>query len=842
MVTPYQPQYISGNAMGLVQGRENFLLPQDAYPVLENAYVWRERIKRRQGYELLGRLRRNMPTVSWFPSSTSLWSFTILTKRGYVVAANNANPGQVTTEAPHLLNNGDQVFFSGIMGAGGYNTNSPFTITVVDAKNFTVGQDATAYGVYTGGGTFISNSATDETGATIVPGTLVFTIGTHVFTDQGNGLLTSPDPLNSGTINYATGVVSFTYTGINGQATTIKVSYYPGLPVMGLRSKDLNAINSQLMVAFDTKYAYIFTGTAFQEWIPGTSWSGDDTDFFWSTNYWVDKFNTKIFWVTNDDGINGEPIRYTDGTAWIDFTPQVDNATPTPNRLFQCLTMLPFRARMVVFNTLEGTTLATSTSYSNRIRWAAIGTPFSDASSIVTAINPQAWRDDVRGQGGFLDIPTNEDIIAVGFVRDNLVIYCEQSTWQLRYTGRSIAPFQIEKVNTELGAESTFSAVQFDTSLVGVGDKGIVECDSFKSNRIDIKIPDLVFQFSNRNSGPKRVHGIRDFVPKLAYWIYPFTPSNGIYPDRRLVYNYENDSWAIFTDSLTCMGTFQPPSNRTWASTHEPWRRCNFSWVNRPALIPDIIGGNQQGFVEYIGEDLEGGTTTNDVSLFIQNIQSNGNLAVIITSPNHNMQTGFVVSISNIIAGTPFATALNGMIFGIVVTSINTFLIYSYSTISQTFSIPFTSVETGFLGVGLISVRDNFIIQSKKLNFAEQGQNIQIGYIDILMPTTSEGALTLNMYQNYDDNKPTNVLPDNDINGTQVPDTFFNSTIPTSASALGLNDNSKTWQRVFCATRAQFLTLEYTFSNAQMAGVEQENDVQIDAQIIWSRLGGRLSF
>jgi hypothetical protein len=155
--------------------------------------------------------------------------------------------------------------------------------------------------------------------------------------------------------------------------------------------------------------------------------------------------------------------------------------------LNQCLCLLPFRSRLVAFNTFEGQTLGTSINYPQRIRWAAIGNPL-----VVDAMGPPAtvgaWRDDVRGRGGYIDIPTAENIISVGYVRDNLVIYCERSTWQLRYTGRSVAPFQIEKVNTELGAQSTFSAVQFDTSLVGIGDKGVVECDSYKSERIDIKI------------------------------------------------------------------------------------------------------------------------------------------------------------------------------------------------------------------------------------------------------------------------------------------------------------------------------------------------------------------
>ena len=54
----YQPLYIQGMAGGLVQEREEFILPDDAYPVLQNAFVWRERIKRKNGSEFLGRLQR----------------------------------------------------------------------------------------------------------------------------------------------------------------------------------------------------------------------------------------------------------------------------------------------------------------------------------------------------------------------------------------------------------------------------------------------------------------------------------------------------------------------------------------------------------------------------------------------------------------------------------------------------------------------------------------------------------------------------------------------------------------------------------------------------------------
>lgn len=681
----------------------------------------------------------------------------------------------------------------------------------------------------------------------------------------------------TGTINYAT--ASPTQLSINGSsistAATITFSYYPCLPVMGIRIEELQNSANDRTIFFDQVYAYIFNSSTnqFNEFIPGTTWNAaglDDTstDFFWSTNYWTSGTakspfgtpNSKLFWVTNNSGHSGalsDPPRITDGATWVDFTKpyngtiggwnQIDSG---PTYLTNFLSMLPFRGRMVTFNTWEGLNPTSSLNYPNRIRWSTIGNPF-----IPYLPGPPAtgsWRSDIRGQGGFLDIPTSEDIISVGFVRDNLVIYCERSTWQLRYTGRSIAPFQIERVNSELGGQGPLSAIQFDTSLVGIGDKGIVECDSYKSERIDIKIPDYIFYFSNLNNAPFRVHGIRDFVNRLAYWTIPQQSSydpqiptaNQIFPNQRLVYNYENDSWATFNDSLTTLGNYQVQNGRTWINTHLRWIDCKFAWVNsQPASFPSIVGGNQQGFIEYLDQ-----ATTNDVSLYISGITANTTTPTNLQVPNHNMQTGFVIGISRIPLGTGFAN-LNGGIFGVTVVDQNNILLYLYNPDSGQFDTPqLDTFVSDYLGGGLINIRENFNIVSKKFNFLDEGQNIQMGYLDILMDasdTPNAGAISLNVYLDYDDNNPSNTLPQDQVDDGNQPveaDTFFNAIIPTSPSPLSTaSAGSKFWQRVYCATRASFLTLEYTFNNAQMAGIEQELDVQIDAQILWIRKGGRMT-
>lgn len=774
----YQPLSITGNQVGLVQNREDFLLPNDAYPTLQNAYVFRERIKRKKGFRTLSRLQRNIGTT------LGDGSFTI-------------------TLSPHPLNKGI---------------------------------------------------------ASFVVGTNVYTDGTDPSTSPAEPVTLLTNGAGTATLNHTTGVLT-----IAGPDLNTAVQYFPGLPVMGIRTRELtNSANDQT-IFFDQVYAYIYNGTtsAFEEYIPltSTTWNAvnagvSGTNFFWSTNYWTSdgiNFGTtgsKLFWVTNNSGASGanaDPPRITDGQTWLNFQSGTWNQIDATNSLFNWLCNLPFRGRMVVFNTWEGDTASGQTSahnFSNRIRWATIGNPF-----IAFSAGPPSkgsWRDDIRGQGGYLDIPTSEDIIAVGFVRDNLVIYCERSTWQLRYTGKSIAPFQIEKVNSELGVESTFSAVQFDTSLIGIGDKGIVQCDSYKSDRIDIKIPEFVFQFNTLNDGVSRVQGIRDFPNRLAYWTIPlvqFYPNvgntNWIFPTARLVYNYENDSWAIFNDSLTTLGTFQLQSSPTWLQISIPWIEYEQNWLDDDVEDALIVGGNQQGFVLILDQ-----LTVNDVSLFISNIVTTGGNATVITSPNHNMQTGFIIGISGIPATTP-GSDLNGGIFYVVVVDQNNFTLKSFNTNDNQFSTIVVSTITGtYQGKGLINIRENFYINSKKFNFLDEGQNIQMGYLDILMAAVANGAISLNVYLNYDDQNASNTLYNNQLvdSNPAAPDTFFNTIIPTSPSQYAVApQGTKFWQRVYCATRANFLTLQYTFSNSQMASIEQELEVQIDAQVLWVRKAGRMT-
>ena len=62
----YQPFYITQyeDETGFENYFESFLLPEKAFPILEDAYCWRGRVIKRGGTFLLGRLNRNLVDIT----------------------------------------------------------------------------------------------------------------------------------------------------------------------------------------------------------------------------------------------------------------------------------------------------------------------------------------------------------------------------------------------------------------------------------------------------------------------------------------------------------------------------------------------------------------------------------------------------------------------------------------------------------------------------------------------------------------------------------------------------------------------------------------------------------
>lgn len=652
-----------------------------------------------------------------------------------------------------------------------------------------------------------------------------FSIDTIIFTvvNPAAGvqqMLRSDGSVATATYNLTTS--AFNITGVALPDGT-DVFFYPNLPVMGLQTYEQSSINDEFVIAFDTRYAYQYNAgwdRISAEATPGSAvWTGDNSQFFWTTTWTGADAAAKIFFVTNFNQNEPNFMRYYDGIQWNDFNPQID---ATPNFLHSARIIVPFKNRLVAFNTWEGLAAPLpGTNYSNRCRYSQVGSPL-DAS---------AWRQDIPGRGNAIDASTTEAIITVEFIKDRLIVFFERSTWELVYTGNQAYPFNWQQINTELGAESTFSIVPFDKVAIGVGNVGIHACNGANVERIDEKIPDTVFDIHNADQGVFRVYGIRDYYVEMVYWTFPDTQTNTDfpYPNRVLVFNYKTGTWAFNDDSITCFGYFQPVSGITWDSTTVGWDDST-TWDSGAiqAKFRQVIAGNQQGYTFICDAD----EPINAPVLQITNVTLPGVLTTL-TVIQHNLRNEDYIYIQNA-TWSDASDSLNDAIFQVVnVIDANTFEIGPVA--------PFTG---NYIGGGLISRVSKISIKTKEYNFyAKQGRNAYISRVDFMVDSTSAGQLQVDFFVST---ALTPLLEDSEGNrislGTGTLDTFPYIDLPTfpyttvKAPIPFEKTAVRLWHPVYFDADGEVVQLQLVLNDAQMKSVDiRESGFTLHAMCIYAQ-------
>lgn len=699
----------------------------------------------------------------------------------------------------------------------------------------------------------------DGTPPFVIPtGVASFRIGNVILTDPGGAspvTLISTDPLYSGTLNRATGALSIAHPVI----APTPVIYVPGLPVMGLRTKEVVALNDELLLAFDTRYSYMFdVGT--NDFVDATFfkatgnrfiWTGSDSDLFWSCNYrtvlWATN-NIAGYHATEEAVLAGERdgIRWYDGPGaglgWVNFNPGL-NGTDVPvvaptTFLLGGLIILPYKDRLVVLNTVEGANLAAGIRFSQRARWSQNGTPFYSIFPTNQIAQLNSWSSTQIGKGGFVDAPTAEAIVSAEFIKDTLIVYFERSTWQLVYTNNETLPFIWQKINTELGTESTFSIIPFDRGVFGIGNYGIISCDSVNVIRIDQKIPDEVFQIQNINDGVKRVSGIRDYNAQLAYWSYPIRVDedgdsvtyNLTFPNQVLVYNYLDGSWSEFDDCFTCFGYWQKFSDVTWAQLPVSWQSKTSAW-NSAVLqgrYPDVVAGNQRGFVLVFSQlQLNG---QNVPSVPISNITT---ATYTITAPDHNFTNNQYVMFTGILGVTStFAAAPpNNIIYKVSSATASTFVVDPVNPLLDVWSGTYT-------GGGVITHIPNIAIRTKEFNpYFEDGKSIRLNYVEMYMDRTTNGQITGEFFT--DDNTSN---PIETVTISTAPEPMPTYHTPSPDTNFGLQQN-KIWHRVYTNSYGSFVQNLFTLSDTQIRNLSiATSDITIHGLIYYISPTGRISY
>lgn len=691
---------------GLQQDVKPFLIPDDAFARLQNAYVFRGRVRKRFGSRLLN------GSVS--PAVAQLYS------RLRIVVNTTDGAGNASGTVPGVI--------------------------------FAVGQ--------------------------------VFSIGDEIFTVVSSAPGAQPMLTTGASVTHTYDIGTGAYVFVGADANT-DVYFYPATPVMGLISYEVIDINDEPLFAFDTQFAYQRVNGGWARL--GTAvWTGNDAQFFWGCSYrGIEAYDNYLF-VTNFNP--PDQIKYWDGASWTTFAPVFNAAGDI---IETARIIVAFKDRLLFLNTVESIS-STNHSFVNRLRFSQNGSP----------VQSDAWREDIPGKGGYLDAPTKEQIITAQFLKDRLIVYFESSTWELVYTGNEILPFRWQQINTELGAESTFSQVPFDKAVIGVGNVGIHACNGANVERIDDKIPDAVFEIHNENDGVVRVNGIRDYFLEMVYWTFPSAEGNPTYPNRVLVYNYRNSSWAFNDDSITCFGYYQDQNDVTWESTALTWAESIDPWDTGAlqALFQYIVGGNQEGFVFIIDSD----NSRNAPALSITNIT--GSSSATLTIINHNLSNEDYVIVEN----AQGITSLNNNVYPVTVVDDNT-IRFNGEAISGTYT-----------GGGTIARVSRIDILTKQYNFyMNSGRNAYVAKVDFYVDKTVNGQITVDSYAS----SSTISLREGGLATGSIIGTGVLETKPYPVDMAPLEQSqARIWHPVYLQAEGEVVQLNLYLSPEQL----------VDTDIAWS--------
>jgi hypothetical protein len=865
--------YIGNFAKGLTTNRLPFVIDNDAFPTMYNFYSWRGRAKRKRGTIFLGQLQlqEQIGTANWQEATFDLvaGAGNLITQYGLGSTASIA-PGTI-----NLIVAGDQTYTDPLQnGTLHGSTTGPGAGTINYATGAFVAGGTN--GAVTGTFSYFSglpvmgleDFAYSSPGLPNVPTTypvlLAFDTKFAYQCNQAPGnakfynvsyykqtnnpvIWSGADYQQFWTTNYQSALwatnnnpgfhfVNGTYTSGSG-TTTITFNFqslaanYTTL-VIGdkLWFNEWNAdgvtINGQTGTvsgiggAAGGNYVVTFTGN---QTVSGTGIAQLLTSSIAGQDgiRWYDR-----------DPTGGTGIPSVTTVGWANFAPpltasnvSIDDKPAALYYLVGALAIVPFKDRLVFFSPWIKTSSGNPIQLIDTALWSWNGTPYyANLTPVNETNNIKAYYQDQTGLGGNLPagiaqpiatVSNNEDVLIVGFGGRG-------RKTRFVYTSNDYQPFLWYTINSELPSDSTFSSVVMDKGALDIGAYGIAMTDQQSAQRIDLEIPDSVFQIQGLNNGVQRVNAIRDFYKEWVYFSYPVNSSTYRFPTQTLLYNYRDVTWAVLYENFTHHGTYLPQTKRTWLTTgfkswnawREPWNGGSTS-----PLIPNIIAGNPQGYVLTIGEGT--GEAPSGTILAITSTLGNAQ----INSIDHCVQVGDYL----LITGGLGITAINNQI-GKVITVVD----------NNNFVVDIAFPAGTYLGLGKFTRLSQPLLQTKQfMPYWDQGRQCRLSVQKYLMDYTANAQVTVNvnLSQDPDDvwNGPGDNPSPNSLVYSQImytcPESVNVGLTPANVNlqnplvnSFGSSGQYQIWHRFGTSLIGDSVQIGITLSDAQMRNLTYATD------------------
>jgi len=499
--------------------------------------------------------------------------------------------------------------------------------------------------------------------------------------------------------------------------------------VMGIFENVLPDSTKELLV-FTKQYMYIYnTGTDAFDQVPFNArilalnpafnlGITQDDAYITGTTY-LTKTGTKRF-VFTSKGISIAPLTvgkknsgvyFYDGTDIGDFfctddNPDSQEPASAIGDVVRATTITWFGERLNLF--VPQTTVAT---YNQGILYSGI----RDSSGNGDKFN-------VAGSG-LIECDTYE-LMKSALVNGNIMIMnFERSSWALEKTRDAFNPYFTRKIPSVLGTDAGFSAVAWAYEVKSAGKTGMVTTDGRRAVRFDDKIPRYTQDEFDQGEFELTYGG---FDRANAQFLFAYRSNNStlssITQDEVLVYNYEENSWAVNTQRFSCFGQTDVGINLVMNDideTYDPsWAEMDtteeiMNKIGITAATQKTLAGDNLGFVYQLNQDYD------DYFVNISNI-TQASSCVVTVSPSA-FQIGDIVLLDNVEG----MTEINGMI-GTVLAATDTSLTLNIDTVD------FTAYSAG----GTVSKEILFETLSSPFNpYRDKGRKVYVSFVEVLLET-----------------------------------------------------------------------------------------------------------
>ncbi|MBI9081499.1 MAG: hypothetical protein JEY79_17375 [Pseudodesulfovibrio sp.] len=334
----------------------------------------------------------------------------------------------------------------------------------------------------------------------------------------------------------------------------------------------------KVLLAADVDYLFQYSGTAFakvehDELGTAAVWTGDEDDLLHTANWKGTVYMTNGKQVSGEttagDGTGNDGIQRYSGSAFNALRPDLSGDGEYCNG---CKLMVVHKERLILFGVYEN-----GSFWGNRARWCVAG-------------NPNDWTND-----GYLDATTSEHIKGVAILRDDIIVFFDNSIWLLRYTGDADLPFRFEQVSKRGGCIASFTAAAYDEIGFALDKAGIITCDGLQTKILDDKMPDITGKMNISAVG--RAYS-RVVEQEEQVWIaYPGTGDDD--NSQVMVYNYREGTWSIFNLAFRCFGDSATTTNVKWSDLDVGWLTYAVPWVSGTVQsgYPTILAGGDSGAI-----------------------------------------------------------------------------------------------------------------------------------------------------------------------------------------------------------------------------------------------------